>query len=61
MNRELGTRMRANNRGAIPQGGNTMKKSVMICIVMLALIAVVIPAGAQTKLKVWFAVSGDSG
>jgi ABC-type glycerol-3-phosphate transport system substrate-binding protein len=28
---------------------------------MLALVAVAIPVGAQTKLKVWFAVSGDSG
>ncbi|MEN6492429.1 MAG: ABC transporter substrate-binding protein [Rectinema sp.] len=38
-----------------------MKKSVMICVAMLALVAVAIPVGAQTKLKVWFAVSGDSG
>jgi len=38
-----------------------MKRSVVTCIVMLTLIAVVIPVGAQTKLKVWFAVSGDSG
>lgn len=33
----------------------------MICVAMLALVAVAIPVGAQTKLKVWFAVSGDSG
>jgi len=38
-----------------------VKKSVMICVAMLALVAVAIPVGAQTKLKVWFAVSGDSG
>jgi len=38
-----------------------MKRSVVTCVVMLTLIAVVIPVGAQTKLKVWFAVSGDSG
>lgn len=38
-----------------------MRKSAMICVAMLALAAIAIPIGAQTKLNVWFAVSGDSG
>ncbi len=38
-----------------------MKKRVMISIAMLALAITTIPVGAQAKLKVWFAISGDSG
>lgn len=38
-----------------------MKRLVPIFAVFLALCAAVLPVAAQTKLKVWYAVSGDSG
>ena len=38
-----------------------MKRMVCMLTAILVLFAVVIPATAQTKLKVWYAVSGDSG
>jgi len=38
-----------------------MKKSLMISLMLLVVAIFAIPLGAQTKLKVWFAVSGDSG
>ena len=38
-----------------------MKRTVLVLAALLALCAAVIPVAAQTKLKVWYAISGDSG
>ncbi len=38
-----------------------MKRIVLLLTAILVLFAVVLPATAQTKLKVWYAISGDSG
>jgi len=38
-----------------------MKRSVSVLMVFMAFSLVVVPLEAQTKLKVWFAVSGASG
>lgn len=38
-----------------------MKRMVFMFAALLALCAVTFPVAAQTKLKVWYAVSGDSG
>ncbi|MFA6365868.1 MAG: ABC transporter substrate-binding protein [Candidatus Hydrogenedentales bacterium] len=38
-----------------------MKRTVLLLAALLALCAAVIPVAAQTKLKVWYAISGDSG
>ncbi|MFZ5859201.1 MAG: ABC transporter substrate-binding protein [Spirochaetota bacterium] len=38
-----------------------MKRMVLVFAALLVLFAGLLPASAQTKLKVWYAVSGDSG
>lgn len=38
-----------------------MKRRMSMLMVLIALFTVLAPAAAQTKLKVWYAVSGDSG
>jgi ABC-type glycerol-3-phosphate transport system substrate-binding protein len=38
-----------------------MKRAAKILAALVVLCMIVAPLGAQTKLKVWFAVSGDSG
>ena len=38
-----------------------MKRMVLLFATILVLFAAVVPAMAQTKLKVWYAISGDSG